>query len=155
MCGFRPERLLWLGTCKHLLHLWHCPRAVHQLADLGVGQLVGCDKRQQRDGLARARGHLQAAACRNTGQVSGFQYYTSVHAALAAKENTAREECSAHLEQAVALGIQGVLELQHVLELLRIYEFIGEENLKPFELESHYSKSYEEVELLIASRMRQ
>jgi len=45
---------------QHLLHLGHRARAVHQLADLRVRELVGSDERQQRDGFARPRRHLRA-----------------------------------------------------------------------------------------------
>ena len=44
---------------------------------------------------------------------------------------------AAHLEQAVPLGIQRMFELQHVLVLLRVDEFIGKEHRQSLELELH------------------
>ena len=44
-----------------LFDLGHGTRAVYQLAVFGILLLVGHDERKQRDGLARARGHLENA----------------------------------------------------------------------------------------------
>ncbi len=56
--GSPPITTTTAVPAPHLLHLGHGPRAVDELAHLLVGQLVGGDERQQRDSLARARGHL-------------------------------------------------------------------------------------------------
>lgn len=52
-----------LKLCQHLLHLRDCARAVYQLADLWMGQLVGCDEGEQCDGLPSPSWHLDHEGC--------------------------------------------------------------------------------------------
>ena len=58
-----------LQLLQHLLHLWNCASAVDELADLWMGQLIGCDERQKGNGLAGACWHLcrdeQLSNCSN------------------------------------------------------------------------------------------
>lgn len=48
-----------LQLLQHLLHLWNCASAVNELANLWMSQLIGCDERQEGNGLAGACWHLR------------------------------------------------------------------------------------------------
>ena len=50
---------------------------------------------------------------------------------------TTSAAAAAHLQQAVSLGIEGVLELQHVLVLLRVDVLIGKVDRQALQLEPH------------------